>query len=94
MVTVLDKNTALVLIDLQKGITKLPLAKPINEIIENAAKLVAAFRKAGLPIVPVNVNSVGRPWTQLRKDANPMQRLNFTDDWFDIVPEIKTEQVQ
>jgi len=91
MVTVLDKNTALVLIDLQKGITQLPLANPINGIIENAAKLVAAFRKAGLPIVPVNVNSVGRPWTQLRKDANPLQRLNFTDDWFDIVPEIKTE---
>ncbi len=91
MVTVLDKNTALVLIDLQKGIVQLSVAKPISEILANAARLVEAFRNAGLPIVIVNVNSIGRPWTQLRKDANPTQRFNITDDWFEIVPEIKTQ---
>ena len=35
MVTALDKNTALVIIDLQKGIIQFPLAKPVTEIITN-----------------------------------------------------------
>ncbi len=91
MVTILDKNTALVLIDLQKGIVNLPLVTSISEILENSAKLVAAFRKASLPIVIVNVNSANAPWTQLRKDAPPFQRPAITADWFEIVPEIKTQ---
>jgi hypothetical protein len=31
MVTALDKNTALILIDLQKAVVQLPLAKPVGE---------------------------------------------------------------
>jgi len=89
MVTSLDKNTALVLIDLQKGIVNFPLTHPVADVLANAAKLVAAFRKANLPIVVVNVNPSGK-WTGSRKDA---QQKAFTPpaDWLEITPEIETQ---
>lgn len=91
MITALDKITALVLIDLQKGITSNTLAKPIEEVLENASKLVAAFRKAGLPIVIVNVNPAGAKWLTARKEPATMPSKPFAADWLEIVPEIKTE---
>jgi nicotinamidase-related amidase len=90
MITTLDKNTALILIDLQNGVTGLPLAHPVADVLANAAKLVAAFRKAGLPIVIVNVNPARAAWTKARKDATPTASAVFKEDWLDIVPEIIT----
>ena len=91
MVTAIDKNTALVLIDLQKGIVGYPLAHPASDVLENAAKLVAAFRKANLPVVIVNVNASGAAWTKSRKDAVQRASGAFNDDWLEITPEIKTQ---
>jgi nicotinamidase-related amidase len=91
MITALDKITALVLIDLQKGITGNALAKPIDEILENSAKLVAAFRKASLPIVIVNVNPAGAKWLSARKEPSTRPNRPFDADSLQIVPEIKTE---
>ncbi|WKU47715.1 isochorismatase family protein [Streptomyces sp. VNUA116] len=54
-VTTLDDTTALVLIDLQKGIVALPTAHPSEEIVERGARLAAAFRERGLPVVLVRV---------------------------------------
>src|ERR1700761_1214288 len=90
MITALDKNTALILIDLQKGIVGLPLVNPAEEIIANSAKLVAAFRKAGQPIVIVNVNPAGAAWTKSRKDPAPAWNPPAAD-WLEIVPEIETQ---
>jgi len=89
MVTTLDKNTALVLIDLQKGIVQMPVATPVNEILQHAAKLVAAFRKAGLPVVIVNVDPRTNPVNGLRKDEK-LPAFTITDEWLEIVPEIIT----
>jgi nicotinamidase-related amidase len=89
MITALDKNTALVLIDLQNGIVQLPVATHVADVIANAAKLVAAFRKANLPIVIVNVKPAGASLLT-RKDAKPPQRT-LSEDFFKIVPEVKTE---
>ena len=68
MITAIDKHTALVIIDLQKGIMKMPVAG-LNKVVENAARLVEAFRKEGLPIVAVNVVPVA-PKRLTRKDSN------------------------
>jgi len=89
MITAIDKNTALVLIDLQKGIVSYPLVHPITGVLQNAAKLVAAFRKANLPVVIVNVNPGGAAWTKARKDAKPPAPA-LADDWLEITPEIIT----
>ena len=91
MVTALDKNTALILIDLQKGIVGLQVVNPINGVLENAAKLVAAFRKANLPIVIVNVNPAGAKWTSSRKEPTQMPNRPFAADWLEITDEIKTQ---
>ncbi len=91
MITAIDKNTALVLIDLQNSIVGYPLAHPIAGVLNNAAKLVAAFRKAELPIVIVNVNAAGAAWTKSRKEANQPARPVAAENATDIVSEIKTD---
>lgn len=53
--TTLDPRTALVLIDLQKGITALPTVHPVDEIVGRGARLAEAFRKHGLPVALVRV---------------------------------------
>jgi nicotinamidase-related amidase len=90
MITELDKNTALILIDLQNAVVLLPLVHPVKDILDNSAKLVEAFRNAGLPIVIVNVNPAGAAWTKARKDETQRASAAFKDDWMEITPEIKT----
>jgi nicotinamidase-related amidase len=48
-------TNALVLIDLQQGVTSLPLAHPAAEVLTNAARLARAFRDRDLPVVRVRV---------------------------------------
>ncbi|NCD71168.1 isochorismatase family protein [Mucilaginibacter agri] len=101
MITAIDAKTALVLIDLQKGITGMPTAHPIQPIIEKSAELVAAFRSKNLPIVIVNVNPLGAKWTQTRVEASTAPKgeeaiaqaraMMEQNGFFDIIPEIKTE---
>lgn len=57
MLTLSPATTALVLIDLQHGITALPL-QPISgaELAERAKPVAARFREAGAPVVLVNVD--------------------------------------
>ncbi|MVU81004.1 hydrolase [Nocardia sp. ET3-3] len=53
----LDPNTALVLIDLQRGITGAPTEPhPADEVIRRGAELAKAFRAQGLPVVLVRVS--------------------------------------
>lgn len=68
MITQIDPKTALVVIDLQKGIVNLPLVHPVEAIINNSIKLIRAFRSKNLPVVIVKVNPLGASWTQTRVD--------------------------
>jgi nicotinamidase-related amidase len=56
--THVDEKAALVVIDLQKGITGLPGAHPMQEIVGRAAELARAFRGRSLPVVLVNVTGM------------------------------------
>lgn len=98
MINELDEKTALILIDLQKGITGMPVAHPIAGIIENSVKLTEAFRAAGLPVVLVNVDPIGAKWTQsriqnpsapkgedaIRQTREKMEKAGF----FELIPEL------
>jgi nicotinamidase-related amidase len=53
--TTLDPKPALVVIDLQRGILAFPAVHPVDEIVQRAASLAAAFRRHRLPVVLVNV---------------------------------------
>jgi len=88
MITSLDKNTALVLIDLQNGIVNLPLPAPVAPIIENSATLATAFRKAGQPVVVVNLDPATNPLNALRKEAKQPAGGELPAEWFAIVPQI------
>jgi len=90
MITAIDKNTALILIDLQKGVVKQSFSSPVQHVLGNAAKLVYAFHNAGLPVVIVNVNPAGAKWTKSRKDAIPPQNTQSAD-WHEITEEIQTK---
>ena len=83
--TKLDERTALVVIDLQKGIVAMQ-TKPysITDVVERTTRIARAFREKGLPVVLVNVNGMAPGRTDAR-------RLNasFPTDWAEIIPELK-----
>lgn len=87
MITTLDKTTALILIDLQNSIVASPVAHPVDDILNNANKLLEAFRKHALPVFVVNVNPSGAAWTRTRKDAKPMA-LPDNHDWYKITAKL------
>ncbi len=80
----LDSVAALVVIDLQKGIVRVPTVHPAQDIIDRAAQLAEAFRERGLPVVLVNVT--GR--APGRTEAGP-PKFPFPPDWAELVPELK-----
>ncbi|WP_461451479.1 isochorismatase family protein [Mucilaginibacter sp.] len=87
MITALDEKTALVLIDMQNGIVALPLAHPVAGVIENTVKLADAFRKAGRPVVIVNVDPA--KFKPSRKEPAPSHG-SLPADFTGIIPELKT----
>ncbi|MES2628520.1 MAG: isochorismatase family protein [Bacteroidota bacterium] len=66
MITAIDPKSALILIDLQKGILKNETAHPIEQVIMHANLLISSFRKAGLPIVFVTVDPFAMPLRNAR----------------------------
>ena len=49
-ITALDPKTALIVIDLQKGILALAPANAIGDVVKHAGALTTTFRKRGLPV--------------------------------------------
>ena len=81
--TTLDPKTALIVIDLQKGIISVPSLHPMAEIVRNAAALASAFRHHDLPVVLVHVagTASGRTEQVLSHGQRPA-------DWTDLAPEL------
>jgi nicotinamidase-related amidase len=68
--TTLDPKTALIVIDLQKGVVGLPAAAHSMEtVIANSVALVDAFRVHRLPVVLVNVSGAPSGRTERRGGA-------------------------
>ncbi|MFE4060016.1 isochorismatase family protein, partial [Streptomyces sp. NPDC059096] len=59
--TTLDPKTALVVVDLQKGIVGLPTVHPAEDVVARSAELAAAFRAKGLPVVLVRAVAAAPP---------------------------------
>jgi len=88
-ITTIDPQSALVLIDLQKGIVGMPTIHPTAQVVAHAARLVQAFRLHRRPIVFVHVY-----WAPDFSDAvktrnqTPMGARKMTPDFYDFVPEL------
>jgi nicotinamidase-related amidase len=82
--TALDPNTALIVIDLQKGIVSYPVVHPVEDVIARSRALADAFRKCELPVVLVNVTG-GAPGRteQPRRDTS-----TWPDDFAELVIEL------
>jgi nicotinamidase-related amidase len=86
MLTTLDPATALIVIDLQKGVVSLPTVHPAQEVIQKAGALADAFRRAGLPVVLVNVTA-GAPG----RTEQPPPGGQRPAGWTDLVPELNRQ---
>jgi nicotinamidase-related amidase len=84
--TTLDPKTALLVIDLQKGIVGLPTAHPTGPVVTQSAKLADTFRAAKLPVVLVNVTG-GAPG----RTEQPRRTGEMPPDWAKIVPELNQQ---
>lgn len=82
-ITTLDPKTALIIIDLQKGIVSYTTTPPVNEVVKKAAALAHAFRHQKLPVVLVNVDGRAPGRTELGSNSRP-----FPADFAHFVPEL------
>ena len=82
-ITTLDPNTALIIVDLQKGIVGSPFTHAIGEVVERARSLAATFRRHGLPVVLVNVAGAAPGRTE-----RPPRIDMFPKGWTDLIPEL------
>jgi nicotinamidase-related amidase len=89
--TALDAKTALVVIDLQKGIAALPTVHPIGGVIANAARLAVGFRTAGLPVVLVTVTFSPDGGDALQPRVDVPRRFATPPGFADLMPELDAQ---
>jgi nicotinamidase-related amidase len=87
--TSLDPRTALVVIDLQRGISQYPTIHPFPQIVANTARLAVAFRAARLPVVLVTVSFSADGADRLTPRSEvPPRPLPASPDFSKLVPEL------
>lgn len=81
--TRIDDKAALIVIDLQQALTTATTVHPVGEVVERSARLAAAFRARGLPVVLVTAtgSAPGRTEASLGSYSRPA-------GWADILPEL------
>jgi nicotinamidase-related amidase len=84
--TMLDPMTALIVVDLQKGVVALPLVHPIGAVVARARALADAFRERGLPVALVNVAG-GAPG----RTEQSRQTGFWPEGWADLIPELNQQ---
>ncbi len=82
-ITMLDPTTALIIVDLQRGLAGSAFIHPIDDIVTRACDLIAAFRRRSLPIVLVNVDGTAPGRTERPRHAG-----QFSDGWTDFLPQL------
>ena len=82
--TILDPNTALIVIDLQKGIVNGNFIHHIGEIVDRTRALIDVFHAKNLPVALVNV--AGR--APGRTEQGPRSSQTFAGGWTDLVPQL------
>lgn len=84
-VTQLDPVTALLVVDLQKGVMSLPVQPSPESVLANAVRLVDAFRAHGLPVVLINATGGAPGRTEFSAALAAAPR---PEGWDELVPEL------
>ncbi len=87
-VTTLDPTTALIVIDLQKGVMGMPTQPAPELVLANTVRLLDAFRERGLPVVLVNVDAGAPGRTELNQGAPAPER---PAGWDELAPELNAQ---
>jgi nicotinamidase-related amidase len=82
-VTTLDPQTALIVVDLQKGIAGVVAPGTLDTVVERSRALATAFRERGLPVVLVNVDGAAPGRTE-----QPRRAGGFPPGFTDILAEL------
>lgn len=85
--TQIDPDVALVVIDLQQGVVRMPTVHPAAEVTARAAELARAFRRKGRPVVLVNVTGGAPGRTEQARPATP-----FPADFAELVPDLERQE--
>jgi nicotinamidase-related amidase len=85
-ISTLDTKTALLVVDLQKGIVGLATAHPIADVVSNAVKLTDAFRRHNQPVVLINVDG-----TAPGRAEQSRRVTEFPAGWTDLIPELNRQ---
>jgi nicotinamidase-related amidase len=87
--TTIDSTSALVVIDLQKGIVPAQRDVPVAPVVQRAAQLATAFRRRGLPVVLVNVTGGAPGRTDAgRPGGSGAGGAAFPPEWSELVDEL------
>jgi nicotinamidase-related amidase len=89
-ITTLDQKTAFVTVDLQAWTKHLPTApNSLDDVIANAARLGAAFRERGLPVINVKVGfSADFGDAFAPRATSPLPHPEPTPGWDDLMGEL------
>jgi len=81
----IDPASALIVIDMQKGVVGLPTVHPMTEVIGRVARLARAFRAKNLPVVLVNVAGRAPGRTEAKSNFSPQA------GWTELIPELEQQ---
>jgi nicotinamidase-related amidase len=81
--TTLDPQTALLVVDLQKGLMGHAFVHPFDEVVARNRALLDAFRARRLPVVLINVAGMAPGRTERGSPAR-----TFPEGWTDLIPEL------
>jgi len=84
-ITQLDPRTALIVVDLQKGVVTRACAHPMAGVVKNAAALATAFRQRRLPVVLVNAVGVAPGRSEQGSSGA------FPPDWAELIAELNQQ---
>lgn len=84
--TTLDPKTALIVIDIQKGIVQLPCAYPMAGVIDRVVEITQAFRKHNAPVVLVNVAGAAPG-----RNEQPKRMGDLPADWAELIPQLDVQ---
>ena len=85
--TTLDPRTALLVVDLQKGIVGMAPKERTADVVDRARVLAEAFRRNGLPVALINVSG-GAPG----RTEQPRPNLGaLPETWTEFIPELNRQ---